>query len=93
MAEVVLGLLCVGEWFDLVFIDVCLGELNGIDVVYCICIYYLGLLVLVIFGFDLAEVIGCLCEGIYFLFKLYLMSELFDVICICFGVMEIGCVV
>lgn len=38
--EVVLGLLVVGECFDLLFIDVNLGLISGIEVVNWVCSLY-----------------------------------------------------
>ncbi|HBS63596.1 MULTISPECIES: response regulator [Stenotrophomonas] len=89
-AEAALGLLRAGERFDLVFTDVCLGELNGIDAAHCIRTHHPGLPVLVTSGLDPAEVTGRLREGIHFLPKPYSMSELLDAIRTCFGVMETG---
>lgn len=89
-AEAALGLLRAGERFDLVFTDVCLGDLNGIDAAHLIRSAQPGLPVLVTSGLDPAEVTARLREGIHFLPKPYSMSELLDAIRSCFGAMEIG---
>ncbi|WP_411851874.1 response regulator [Stenotrophomonas sp. LGBM10] len=89
-AEAALGLLRAGERFDLVFTDVCLGELNGIDAAHLIRSAQPGLPVLVTSGLDPAEVTARLREGIHFLPKPYSMSELLDAIRGCFGAMETG---
>ncbi|WP_422505048.1 response regulator [Stenotrophomonas sp. GZD-301] len=89
-AEAALGLLRAGERFDLVFTDVCLGDLNGIDAAHLIRSAQPGLPVLVTSGLDPAEVTARLREGIHFLPKPYSMSELLDAIRSCFGAMETG---
>lgn len=89
-AEAALGLLLAGERFDLVFTDVCLGGLSGIDAAERIKAFQPSLPVLVTSGLDPATVIARLRPGIHFLPKPYSMSELLDAIRACFGDMETG---
>jgi DNA-binding NtrC family response regulator len=89
-AEAALGLLLAGERFDLVFTDVCLGGLSGIDAAERIKAFQPGLPVLVTSGLDPATVTARLRPGIHFLPKPYSMSELLDAIRACFGDMETG---
>ncbi|WP_256776887.1 MULTISPECIES: response regulator [unclassified Stenotrophomonas] len=89
-AEAALGLLLAGERFDLVFTDVCLGGLSGIDAAERIKAFQPSLPVLVTSGLDPATVTARLRPGIHFLPKPYSMSELLDAIRACFGDMETG---
>lgn len=89
-AEAALGLLLAGERFDLVFTDVCLGGLSGIDAAERIKAFQPSLPVLVTSGLDPATVTARLRPGIHFLPKPYCMSELLDAIRACFGDMETG---
>jgi len=89
-AEAALGLLLAGERFDLVFTDVCLGGLSGIEAAERIKAFQPSLPVLVTSGMDPAEVTAQLRPGIHFLPKPYSMSELLDAIRACFGAMETG---
>lgn len=89
-AEAALGLLLAGERFDLVFTDVCLGGLSGIDAAERIKAFQPSLAVLVTSGLDPATVTARLRPGIHFLPKPYSMSELLDAIRACFGDMETG---
>ncbi|MEG2804576.1 response regulator [Stenotrophomonas sp.] len=89
-AEAALGLLLAGERFDLVFTDVCLGGLSGIEAAERIKAFQPSLPVLVTSGLDPAEVVSQLRPGVHFLPKPYSMSELLDAIRQCFGEMEAG---
>lgn len=89
-AEAALGLLRAGERFDLVFTDVCLGGLSGIEAAECIREFQPSLPVLVTSGLDPAQVTAQLRPGIHFLPKPYSMSELLDAIRACFGTVEAG---
>ncbi|MCC7632603.1 response regulator [Stenotrophomonas rhizophila] len=89
-AEAALGLLQAGERFDLVFTDVCLGGLSGIEAAHQIKQYQPGLPVLVTSGLEPAQVTGQLRPGMHFLPKPYSMSDLLDAIRSCFGAVETG---
>ncbi|MET0281020.1 MAG: response regulator [Steroidobacteraceae bacterium] len=83
-AEAALGLLNAGERFDLVFTDVCLGGVSGIEAAHRIKQHQPSLPVLVTSGLQPAEVVPQLREGMHFLPKPYTMSELLDAIRACF---------
>jgi len=89
-AEAALGLLQAGESFDLVFTDVCLGGLSGIEAAHQIKQYQPGLPVLITSGLEPAQVLGQLRAGMHFLPKPYSMSDLLDAIRNCFGAVETG---
>jgi len=79
-AEAALGLLRAGERFDLVFTDVCLGGVSGLEAAHLIQQYQPGLPVLVTSGLPQAEVLPQLTGAMRFLPKPYTMSELLDAI-------------
>lgn len=82
-AEAALGLFKAGERFDLVFTDVCLGGVSGIEAAHLIQQHQPSLPVLVTSGLQPAEVTPQLRAGMYFLPKPYTMSELLDAIRCC----------
>ena len=79
-AEAALGLLRAGERFDLVFTDVCLDGLNGLEAAQTIQEFQPGLPVLVTSGMQPAVVLPQLGPGMRFLPKPYSMSDLLDAI-------------
>lgn len=79
-AEAALGLLRAGERYDLVFTDVCLGGLSGLEAAHLIQQYQPGLPVLVTSGLQPAQVLPQLTASMRFLPKPYSMSELLDAI-------------
>jgi len=79
-AEAALGLLRAGERFDLVFTDVCLGGLSGLEAAHLIQQFQPGLPVLVTSGLPPVEVLPQLTGAMRFLPKPYTMSELLDAI-------------
>lgn len=83
-AEAALGLLNAGERFDLLFTDVCLGAISGIEVANHVRAQYPQLPILVTSGMDQHAVLAQLHDGIHFLPKPYNMSELLDAIRLCF---------
>jgi len=83
-AEAALGLLQAGERFDLVFTDVCLGEVSGIEAAHRVKQEQPGLPVLVTSGLEPSVVVPQLGPGMHFLPKPYTMSELLDAIRACF---------
>jgi len=89
-AEAALGLLQAGERFDLVFTDVCLGGVSGIEAAHRIKQYQPSLPVLVTSGLEPADVLPQLRPGIHFLPKPYSMSELLDAIRACFQQQDVG---
>lgn len=88
-AEAALGLLQAGERFDLVFTDVCLGGLSGIEAAHRIRQQFPSLPVLVTSGLQPDRVTPQLAPGIHFLPKPYSMSELLDAIRACFDDHEV----
>jgi len=89
-AEAAIGLLQAGERFDLVFTDVCLGGLSGIEAAQRIRQQFPSLPVLVTSGLQPDRVTPHLAPGIHFLPKPYSMSELLDAIRACFGDHDVG---
>ena len=89
-AEAALGLLQAGERFDLVFTDVCLGGVSGIEAAHRIKQYQPSLPVLVTSGLEPADVLPQLRPGIHFLPKPYSMSELLDAIRACFQQQDVS---
>lgn len=83
-AEAALGLLQAGERFDLVFTDVCLGAVSGIEAAHRVKQQHPGLPVLVTSGLEPSVVLPQLGPGMHFLPKPYSMSELLDAIRACF---------
>jgi len=83
-AEAALGLLQAGERFDLVFTDVCLGAVSGIEAAHRVKQEQPGLPVLVTSGLEPSVVLPQLGPGMHFLPKPYSMSELLDAIRACF---------
>lgn len=83
-AEAALGLLNAGEPFDLLFTDVCLGGISGIETANRVREHLPQLPILVTSGMDQHRVLPQLREGIHFLPKPYSMSELLDAIRLCF---------
>ncbi len=79
-AEAALGLLRAGERFDLVFTDVCLGGLSGLEAAHAIQQFQPGLPLLVTSGLPPMDVLPRLTAGMRFLPKPYSMSELLDAI-------------
>lgn len=88
-AEAALGLLQAGERFDLVFTDVCLGGLSGIEAAHRSRQQFPSLPVLVTSGLQPDRVTPQLAPGIHFLPKPYSMSELLDAIRACFDDHEV----
>ena len=83
-AEAALGLLNAGEPFDLLFTDVCLGGISGIETANHVREHLPQLPILVTSGLDQHRVLPQLRAGIHFLPKPYSMSELLDAIRLCF---------
>ena len=83
-AEAALGLLNAGEPFDLLFTDVCLGGISGIETANRVREPLPQLPILVTSGMDQHRVLPQLRAGIHFLPKPYSMSELLDAIRLCF---------
>ena len=83
-AEAALGLLNAGEPFDLLFTDVCLGGISGIETANRVREHLPQLPILVTSGMDQHRVLPQLRAGIHFLPKPYNMSELLDAIRLCF---------
>lgn len=83
-AEAALGLLAAGERFDLMFTDVNLGLVSGIEAANRVRNLYPQLPILVTSGMDQHAVLPQLHDGIHFLPKPYNMSELLDAIRLCF---------
>ena len=83
-AEAALGLLNAGEPFDLLFTDVCLGGISGIETANRVREHLPQLPILVTSGMDQHRVLPQLRAGIHFLPKPYSMSELLDAIRLCF---------
>lgn len=83
-AEAALGLLMAGERFDLLFTDVHLGGISGIDAANRVRDQLPQLPILVTSGMDQHAVLPRLRSGIHFLPKPYGMSELLDAIRLCF---------
>ena len=83
-AEAALGLLAAGERFDLLFTDVNLGAISGIEAANRVRGLYPQLPILVTSGMDQHQVLPQLRDGIHFLPKPYNMSELLDAIRLCF---------
>lgn len=83
-AEAALGLLNAGEPFDLLFTDVCLGGISGIETANRVREHLPQLPILVTSGMDQHHVLPQLRAGIHFLPKPYSMSELLDAIRLCF---------
>jgi len=83
-AEAALGMLNAGERFDMVFTDVCLGGISGIETANRARAAFPRLPILVTSGMCQHEVLPLLGPGIHFLPKPYNMSELLDAIRICF---------
>ena len=83
-AEAALGLLNAGERFDMLFTDVCLGGISGIETANRVRTAFPRLPILVTSGMCQHEVLPLLHQGIHFLPKPYNMSELLDAIRICF---------
>nr|WP_313311081.1 response regulator [Stenotrophomonas geniculata] len=83
-AEAALGLLNAGEPFDLLFTDVCLGGISGIETANRVREHLPQLPILVTSGMDQHRVLTQLRAGIHFLPKPYSMSELLDAIRLCF---------
>lgn len=83
-AEAALGLLNAGERFDMLFTDVCLGGISGIETANRVRAAFPRLPILVTSGMCQHEVLPLLDQGIHFLPKPYNMSELLDAIRICF---------
>lgn len=83
-AEAALGLLNAGEPFDLLFTDVCLGGISGIETANRVREHLPQLPILVTSGMDQHRVLPQLRAGIHFLPEPYSMSELLDAIRLCF---------
>ena len=83
-AEAALGLLNAGEPFDLLFTDVCLGGISGLEPATRVREHLPQLPILVTSGMDQHRVLPQLRAGIHFLPKPYSMSELLDAIRLCF---------
>ncbi|WMJ70228.1 response regulator [Stenotrophomonas sp. 24(2023)] len=83
-AEAALGLLNAGERFDLLFTDVHLGGISGIEAANRVREHLPQLPILVTSGMDQHAVLPRLLAGIHFLPKPYGMSELLDAIRLCF---------
>lgn len=83
-AEAALGLLNAGERFDLLFTDVYLGGISGIETANRVRDAFPRLPILVTSGMCQHEVLPLLHQGIHFLPKPYNMSELLDAIRVCF---------
>lgn len=89
-AEAALGLLNAGETFDLLFTDVCLGGISGIETANRVREHLPQLPILVTSGLDQHRVLPQLRDGIHFLPKPYSMSELLDAIRLCFRHADAG---
>ncbi|HDS0950893.1 TPA: response regulator [Stenotrophomonas maltophilia] len=89
-AEAALGLLAAGERFDLLFTDVNLGLVSGIEAANQVRALYPYLPILVTSGMDQHAVLPQLRDGIHFLPKPYNMSELLDAIRLCFRHADAG---
>jgi len=83
-AEAALGLLNAGERFNLLFTDVCLGPISGLEVAHRVRDAFPQLPILVTSGLQPHEVLPQLRPGMHFLPKPYCMSELLDAIRRCF---------
>jgi len=83
-AEAALGMLNAGERFDLLFTDVCLGGISGIETANRVRDAFPRLPILVTSGMCQHEVLPQLRNDIHFLPKPYCMSELLDAIRQCF---------
>lgn len=83
-AESALGLLNAGERFDLVFTDVCLGGISGIEIANRVRAAFARLPILVTSGMSRHDVLPQLHHGIHFLPKPYSMSELLEAVRHCF---------
>lgn len=83
-AEAALGLLNAGERFDLLFTDVCLGPISGLEVAHRVRDAFPQLPILVTSGLQPHVVVPQLRPGMHFLPKPYCMSELLDAIRRCF---------
>lgn len=83
-AEAALGLLNAGERFDLLFTDVCLGPISGLEVAHRVRDAFPQLPILVTSGLQPQAVLPQLRPGMHFLPKPYCMSELLDAIRRCF---------
>jgi len=84
-AEAALGLLGAGERFDLLFTDVCLGAISGLEIAKRVRASYQHLPILVTSGLEPHRVLPELGNGMHFLPKPYCMSELLDAIRRCFN--------
>lgn len=89
-AEAALGLLAAGERFDLLFTDVNLGAISGIEAANRVRGLYPQLPILVTSGMDQHQVLPQLRDDIHFLPKPYNMSELLDAIRLCFRHADVG---
>lgn len=83
-AEAALGLLNAGERFDLLFTDVCLGGISGIETANRVRSAFPRLPILVTSGMCQHQVLPQLHDGIHFLPKPYTMSALLDAVRLCF---------
>jgi len=83
-AEAALGLLNAGERFDLLFTDVCLGGISGIETANRVRHAFPRLPILVTSGMCQHQVLPQLHDGIHFLPKPYTMSALLDAVRLCF---------
>lgn len=84
-AEAALGLLNAGERFDMLFTDVVLGGISGIETANRVRDAFARLPILVTSGMEPHRVVPELRAGIHFLPKPYTMSELLDAIRRCFS--------
>ena len=75
-AEAALGLLAAGERFDLLFTDVNLGAISGIEAANRVRSLYPQLPILVTSGMDQHQVLPQLRDGIHFLPKPYTEDQL-----------------
>ncbi len=83
-AEAALGLLNAGERFDLIFTDVNLAGISGIETANRVRAAFPRLPILVTSGMCQHRVLPQLDGGIHFLPKPYSMSDLLDAIRLCF---------
>lgn len=83
-AEAALGMLNAGEKFDMIFTDVNLGGISGIETANRVRAAFPRLPILVTSGMCQHEVLPQLLADIHFLPKPYTMSELLDAIRLCF---------